>query len=99
VTRESIEGYHAPISFMMSPSRNIDPATTMRDEIRHAASSASTGEGTTSTLVDGEIAPLELDLTRQLDVILADADLALADRVVETGDALGGHGPRSRNHE
>ena len=69
------------------------------DNVASADHPGRIGEDLDFIRIDLEVAPLELDLTCQLDVILADAYLALADGVVETRHALGGHGPRSRNHE
>jgi hypothetical protein len=42
----AFEAYHElPISFMTSPSRKIDPATTIRDESLQAAARASASTG------------------------------------------------------
>src|SRR3989442_12271403 len=63
-TNVLFEAYHDPpaaerhqsISRMTSPSRKIDPATTIRGARRHAASSASRGEGSAATASSGAIA-------------------------------------------
>src|ERR1019366_610344 len=56
-SRNCLEAYHEPLSrFSTSPSRKIDPATTIRGDRRHASASASSIDGAIVIVISGAAA-------------------------------------------